>query len=643
MPERRTNTRATPSSPTKSFSDILSELERSHATRGESLEGTVIAVSGDSIVVDIGLETEGVLPLAVFQAAGESVKPGDRIPVLVKGRDAEGCYQLSLHRVARQKDWPTLEEAFADKSTIDGLVTGVVQGGLIVDVGVRAFMPVSHSGARDAAEMEKLVGQDIRCCIMKLDVAEEDVVVDCRAVLEDQQRAAKERRLAEVKVGEMVEATVRLLTDFGAFVDIGGVDALLHVTDISWSPVSIPYDALTVGQQVEVKVLKVDAANRRVSVGMKQLQPDPWDLVGGKYKVGDRVRGTVTRLTDFGAFVELEKGIEGLIFLSQMSWSKVRKPSDVVMAGEQVEVAILGVNHAKRRISLGLKQVRDDPWSEVPKRFPVGSAVEGLVVSVVKFGAFVRLADGIEGMIHIGDMEAGRRVIHAREILTVGQVVRAHVLEADTERRRLRLGMTQPAPMYQLCSPPPTYQLCSPPPMYQLCSPSVSPILSITGHTEVEPAAAPREQKDHLFRVLGVRRLQQPKTALQQLATALGDRVWMLDLLAGEPFLLEGALAPSSIDDLAEFFLKHGGVDVDVSDAVPRSGAASELVLLGLYPSGAVRGIPGIVLRDSTAVTLHLYDVVCLLDPDSPVETIPAAGLGCSVVLAAFEALTDGR
>jgi len=318
---------------------------------------------------------------------------------------------------------------------------------LSVDVGVRAFMPASRSGARETADVEKLVGQEIRCRIIKLDTADEDVVVDRRAVLEDEEREAKEKRYTQIKEGETVTGTVRSLTDFGAFVDIGGVDALLHVADISWGRVNKPADVLKPGQEVEAKVLKVDAGKRRIAIGLKQLQPHPWDLAGEKYKVGDRVQGTVTRLADFGAFVELEKGVEGLIHLSEMSWSKkVRKPADAVKAGEQVEVAVLGVNQAERRISLGLKQVLGDPWAEVPKKYPVDSTVEGKVTSLQKFGAFVELAEGVEGMVHVGDISAEKRIEHPQEVLKVGQTVKALVLEADVAKRRLRLGMKQLVP-----------------------------------------------------------------------------------------------------------------------------------------------------------------------------------------------------
>jgi small subunit ribosomal protein S1 len=292
-----------------------------------------------------------------------------------------------------------------------------------------------------------LIGQEIRCRIIKLDVADEDVVVDRRAILEEEERAAKERRYSEIKEGEVMQGTVRSLTDFGAFVDIGGVDALLHVADISWSRVNKPADALTAGQQVQVKVLKVDAAKRRISVGMKQLLPHPWELVAEKYKVGDRVQGTVTRVAEFGAFVELDKGVEGLIHVSEMSWSKkMRKASEIVKPGEQVDVVILGVNAADRRISLGLKQALGDPWAGIAQKFPAGSVVEGTVVSMTNFGAFVQLSEGVEGMIHVGDISAEKRLNHPQEALKVGQVVKAQVLEIDTEKRRLRLGMKQLVP-----------------------------------------------------------------------------------------------------------------------------------------------------------------------------------------------------
>ena len=435
----------------ESFGEIFSKYEQSHLRKdedgGKQLEGTVIALSAESAFLDIGFKTEGILPLAALQGAGETVKVGDTFPVSVKGRDAEGYYTLSRLKIAQPKDWSALERAFADKSTITGIVTAVVKGGVSVDVGVRAFMPASRSGAREAGEMEKLVGQEILCRIIKLDVADEDVVVDRRVVAEEEERATKDRRYAEVKEGDTVQGTVRSLTDYGAFVDLGGVDGLLHVGDIAWGRIHKPEDVLSLGQQIEAKVLKIDTEKQRISLGMKQLLSHPWDSVAEKYKTGERVRGVVTRVVEFGAFVELEPGIEGLIHLSEMSWvKKVRKPSDLLKPGETVEAMILAINIGERRISLGLKQALGDPWADVAQRFAIGSQIEGPITSMTKFGAFVQLAEGVEGMIHVSEISAEKRIEHPQDALKLGQVVKAQVLEIDKEKRQLRLSIKQLIP-----------------------------------------------------------------------------------------------------------------------------------------------------------------------------------------------------
>jgi len=437
---------------TESFGELLAQYQqgRSQKSRegGDGREGIVIAVSGDSVLIDIGLKVEGVLPLAEVQKTKEAIKAGDPVVVTITGRDPEsGYYRLSRGKVTRPTDWDSLEQAFADKTTIVGTVTGVVKGGLAVDVGARAFLPASRSGVRDSAEMEKLVGQEIRCRVTKLDVADENVVVDCRAVAEEEERAMKARRYAEIQEGETVRGIVRNLTNYGAFVDIGGVDALLHVSDISWSRVNKPADVLSPEQEIEAKVLKVDPARRRISLGMKQLLPHPWDGAADRYKAGERVRGTVTRLADFGAFVELEPGIEGLIHISEMAWTKrVKHPGDVVKAGETVEAVILGVNSGDRRISLGLKQALGDPWADVPQKFPPGTVIEGPVTSLTKFGAFVQLAEGIEGMVHISEISSEKHIEHPQDALKVGEVVQAQVLDLDPQKRQLRLSIKQLVP-----------------------------------------------------------------------------------------------------------------------------------------------------------------------------------------------------
>jgi small subunit ribosomal protein S1 len=431
----------------ESFGTLFSEYERAHVRQpddsGKQIEGTVIAVTPEQVFVDIGFKVEGVLPFTET----DPLHPGDRVLVSIKGRNEDGYYSLTRFKVAQPKDWASLERAFTEKVNITGRVTGVVKGGLSVDIGVRAFMPASRSGAHDVAEMEKLVEQEIVCRITKLDVADEDVVVDRRAVMEEEARSAKERRYAEMKEGDAVTGIIRSIADYGAFIDLGGVDGLLHVGEISWSRVNNPADALTVGQEIEVKVLKIDLEKRRISVSAKQLQPHPWDTIPGKYKLGQRITGTITRTTDFGAFVELEPGVEGLIHISEMSWGKkVHKATDVVKPRETVEAVILGISVPERRISLGLKQAFGDPWAEAARNLQSGSQVEGPIVSFTKFGAFLQIAEGVEGMIHISEISADKRLNHPSDSLKLGERVKAQVLSIDPEKRQLRLSIKKLVP-----------------------------------------------------------------------------------------------------------------------------------------------------------------------------------------------------
>ncbi|MGA7340849.1 MAG: S1 RNA-binding domain-containing protein [Terracidiphilus sp.] len=442
---------AAEAAPDESFAEVLRAFEHSHSHKDESgrkqLQGTVVSLSADQVFLDIGYKTEGVLPRSAFENQAEGVKPGDNYPVSVTGRNLEHYYELSRFRVAVPRDWSALERAFREKTAVAGTVTAAVKGGLSVDVGVRAFMPASRSGTRDAAELEALIGTEITCRITKLDVTDEDVVVDRRVVLEEQARGLQAERRAALKEGDTVTGTVRTLMPYGAFVDIGGMEGLLHVSDISRVRIAKPEDVLAVGQELELRVLRVDPETKKISLGLKQLQPEPWDTAAERFLPGARVSGTVTRLTDFGAFVEIEPGLEGLIHISEMSWAKkVRHPSDLLKPGERVDAVILSVKRDERRIALGLKQALADPWLEAQRKFPVGSEIEGPVTKIMNFGAFVEIAEGVEGLVHISEMVAGRRLNHPSDVLRAGQRVQALVLAIDTEKRQIKLSMKQLIP-----------------------------------------------------------------------------------------------------------------------------------------------------------------------------------------------------
>ncbi len=440
-----------PAEPQENFADILKQFEKSHTHKPASgvkqIEGTIVSLSAEQAFVDIGYKTEGVLPRSAFSNNAEGVKPGDKVLVSVKGRNEEHYYELTRFKVSQPRDWSALEEAFAQKAAVVGTVTAVIKGGLTVDIGVRAFMPASRSGTRDAAELEKMVGTEITCRITKLDVTDEDVVVDRRVVLEEQARASQEGRFSAMQPGDVLEGTVRSLMAYGAFIDLGGIDGLLHVSDISWSRVNKPDDVLSVGQQIQVRILKIDPDTKKLSLGLKQLQPEPWEAAQGKYQVGQRITGTVTRLADFGAFVEMEPGIEGLIHISEMSWGKkIHHPSDVLKQGDTVDAVILAIKPEERRISLGLKQTLSDPWSDVTSKFPIGSQVEGPVTKIMPFGAFVQISEGIEGLVHVSEISADKRINHPQEVLRAGQVVKAQVLGIAPEKRQIKLSMKQLIP-----------------------------------------------------------------------------------------------------------------------------------------------------------------------------------------------------
>jgi small subunit ribosomal protein S1 len=431
----------------ESFADIFAAHQQTSNRRtgeegGRQISGTVVKVDAEGVYVDIGFKSEGILPLTAFANAPEPPTPGDTLLVSPKGRNPDGFYELSLFRAPKVTDWSGLQKAFDEGTPIIATVTAVVKGGLRVDVGVNGFIPASRTGTRDAAEMAALVGQEILAKITKLDIVEEDVVLDRRVITDAEAAAVKGQRFATLQEGDTVTGTVRTLMDYGAFIDLGGIDGLLHISDIAWTRLNKPSDALEVGQELELKVLKADAANQKLSLGLKQLQPHPWDSVASTFTTGDRVKGVVTRTTDFGAFVEIAPGVEGLIHLSEMSWSKrINKATEVMNVGDVIEAVILGITPDDRRISLGLKQTLGDPWVEAAQKIIPGSVVEGPVASMTKFGAFITIAEGVQGLVHISEIVADKRLNHPSDVLRVGEIVKAQVLEIDSTKRQLRLSI----------------------------------------------------------------------------------------------------------------------------------------------------------------------------------------------------------
>jgi small subunit ribosomal protein S1 len=417
----------------------------------EVLQGTVLGITGKDVIIDFGYKSEGIVPIEQFQTpAGEiTVRVGDAVDVMIEpgGEQPEGYVLLSHTRAARLRIWDHLDKAYQDQLVISGRVLGRVKGGLAVDVGVKAFMPGSQADPRPVHNLDSLAGQDIPVKIIKLNRRRGNVVVSRKLAVEEEINARKGATLEHLFEGAVIVGVVKNLTEYGAFIDLGGIDGLLHVTDISYGRVTHPSEVLHVGAEVTVKVLKFDRSKERVSLGMKQLEPDPWDTVVERYPVNARVIGRVVNVTDYGAFVELEAGVEGLIHISEMTWSRrMKHPSKVVRPGDQVEAVVLEAHPRDRRISLGLKQLEPNPWTTIDSRYSVGSVVEGRVRNMTDFGAFIEIEEGIDGLVHVSDLSWTKRVKHPSEVLKKGQIVQAVILNIDSGSHRLSLGIKQLQP-----------------------------------------------------------------------------------------------------------------------------------------------------------------------------------------------------
>ena len=439
------------------FSAALEAFEREQAAEAAAVEaygdkvvsGTVLKQTEKHLVVDVGLKSEGLVPLEQVLDHTGAVKfnPGDVIDVVIEREEPEGGYLVSFEKAQRLRVWDTIEKAANDKTPVLGTIVSRVKGGLTVDIGMKAFLPGSQLEIRPVRNLDGYLGQQIEVRVIKLNKKRGNVVVSRKEILEEEQTSKRSHTMDLLGEDAVLTGTVKNLTDYGAFVDLGGIDGLLHITDMSWGRLTHPRDLVNVGDEIQVKVLKFDKDKQRVSLGFKQLTPDPWLDATERYPVGAHVKGRVLSVTDYGAFVELEQGIEGLVHLSEMTWSKrLKHPSKLVKPGDEVETVVLSVNPADRRISLGMKQLLENPWEHLTERYPAGTIVEGRVRNLTDFGAFIEIEDGIDGLVHVSNLSWTKRVKHPSEIVKKGEKVKAVVLGVEPQNRRLSLGIKQLQP-----------------------------------------------------------------------------------------------------------------------------------------------------------------------------------------------------
>lgn len=430
--------------------DFYNLFEQSIAKfrEGEIIKGTVVQIKPDSVAVDIGYKSEGEIPVEEFydESRNIRVQVGDKIDVYLESiEDEEGSLILSKEKADKIKIWEEVAKAYKEEGVIEGKITARIKGGLAVDIGVKAFLPGSQIDIKPIRNLDKLIGETWQFKVIKYSEKNGNIVLSRRALLEQERKEQRAKLLRSLEEGGIVEGIVKNITDYGAFIDLGGIDGLLHITDMSWGRITHPSEILGVGEKIKTKVIKFDREKERVSLGLKQLKPDPWEGIEERYKVGDRVKGEVVNLTDYGAFVELEKGVEGLIHVSEMSWTKkVKTPSQMVSIGNHVETVILDIDDSKKRISLGLKQIEPNPWEILKEKYPIGTRIRGEIKNVTDFGIFVGVEEGIDGLIHISDISWSKRIKHPSESgYKKGQEIEAVVLNVDIENERFALGIKQ--------------------------------------------------------------------------------------------------------------------------------------------------------------------------------------------------------
>jgi small subunit ribosomal protein S1 len=411
-------------------------------TPGKLIKGKVIGMAGDDVVVEVGLKSEGLIPKEEFDS---EPRPGEMIDVLLESIEGDGgLIQLSKRKADRQLSWQRIVDTTKEGDVVEGMVTRKIKGGLLVDIGVPVFLPASQVDVRRPGEIGEFIGRKVRAEILKIDTERRNIVISRRKLIENERDAAKRRLMENLKEGEIVTGEVKNIADFGAFVDLGGIDGLLHITDMSWGRINHPSELLKMGQKIEVKVLNIDREKEKIALGLKQREASPWQEIEKKYPVGSRVRGAVVNLMTYGAFVRLEDGIEGLVHISEMSWTRrVNHPSELVQPNQEVDVVVLEINKDKQEISLGMKQIEVNPWELVSEKYPSGTIIEGKVRNLANYGAFIEIEPGIDGLLHISDMSWTKKVTHPNELLKKGDVVRCVVLDVDRDKQRISLGVKQ--------------------------------------------------------------------------------------------------------------------------------------------------------------------------------------------------------
>ena len=417
------------------------------------LDGVVVRIEKEFVIVDVGYKSEGAIPVSEWEEGEETPKPGDHVKVLVEELEdamtaeevqSRGMIVLSKRKAAKIESWMRMMERVKEGDVVDGVVSKKIKGGLLVDIGVNVFLPASQVDIRRPTDINEFIGKPIKCVILKIDEARRNIVVSRRELIEQERKEKKTALLNELQVGQIREGTVKNIAEFGAFIDLGGIDGLLHITDMSWGRITDPKELVSIDQKIEVVVLNIDYEKEKISLGLKQKTPSPWEHVEEKYPEGSKVKGTVVNVMSYGAFVKLEEGVEGLVHISEMSWTKrINHPNEILTVGEEIEVVILGINKEKQEISLGLKQTMNNPWESVDTKYPVGAKVKGVVRNLTNYGAFVELEEGVDGLLHISDMSWVRKITHPSEVVKKNEEIECVVTQVDKKNRRIALGLKQ--------------------------------------------------------------------------------------------------------------------------------------------------------------------------------------------------------